>query len=142
MGSYKNKMEFLASIVAALAVANPVPADDPAPAPASEGNTMDTDIIMINMNTANIQMNMGDFRGSDVPGDFVSQNSTFNWISGMSAEDQDQLKELMKMDEMQAGLETLAENFPAFAGMINALGDLAEEDTTAETTTASGGMGR
>merc|ERR1711990_1078555 len=135
MGSYKNKMKFLASIVAALAVANPVPADDPAPAPASDGNTMDTDIIMINMNSANIQMNMGDFRGSDVPGDFASQNSTFQWISGMSAEDQDQLKELMKMDEMQAGLETLAENFPAFAGMINALGDLAEEDTTAETTT-------
>lgn len=75
-------MKFLASIVAALAVANPVPAtgllnwkffhvmfnvyltkpmsaDDPAPAPASssEGNTMDTDIIMINMNSANIQVN-------------------------------------------------------------------------------------
>ena len=83
-------------------------------------------------------MNMGDFRGSDVPGDFASQNSTFQWISGMSAEDQDQLKELMKMDEMQAGLETLAENFPAFAGMINALGDLAEEDTTPETTTVQG----
>merc|ERR1711935_410967 len=131
MGSYKKiHMKFLASFFAALAVANPVPA----PASASEGNTMDTDIIMINMNTANIQMNMGDFRGSDVPGS-NSQNSTFQWINGISAEDQDQLKALMQMDQVKAGLDTLAENFPAFAGMIDALGDLAEEDTTAETTT-------
>ena len=83
-------------------------------------------------------MNMGDFRGSDVPGS-NTQNSTFQWISGMSAEDQDQLKELMNMPEMQAGMETLAENFPAFASMIEALGDLATEDTTeAPATTAQG----
>ena len=82
-------------------------------------------------------MNMGDFRGSDVPGS-NSQNSTFQWINGISAEDQDQLKALMQMDQVKAGLDTLAENFPAFAGMIDALGDLAEEDTTAETTTVQG----
>ena len=80
---------------------------------------------------------MGDFRGSDVPGS-NTQNSTFQWISGISAEDQDQLKELMNMPEMQAGMETLAENFPAFASMIEALGDLAQDTTEAPAATAQG----
>merc|ERR1712168_972385 len=138
--SHTKEMKFSALLLAAIANANPVPTDTPAES--TSGNTMDTDIIMINMNTANIQMNMGDFRGSDVPGS-NTQNSTFQWISGMSAEDQNQLKDLMNMPEMQAGMETLAENFPAFSSMIEALGDLATEDTTeAPTTTASGGMGR
>ena len=83
-------------------------------------------------------MNMGDFRGSDVPSS-NPQNSTFQWISGISADDQDQLKELMNMPEMQAGMETLAENFPAFASMIGALGELATEETTeSPSTTAQG----
>merc|ERR1719410_341369 len=77
------------------------------------------------MNTANIQMNMGDFRGSDVP-DSESQN--FQWLTGMSAEDQTQPQDLMAMDEVQNGLEVLAQNFPAFSSMISALTD--SEGTT------------
>ena len=53
-------------------------ADDPAPA-TSEGG-MDTDIIMINMNMANIQMNMGDFRGSEYAGDGFSYNNTMQFL--------------------------------------------------------------
>ena len=84
---------------------------------------------------------MGDFRGSDVPGS-NTQESTIEWISGMSTQDKDQLKELMSMDEVQAGMETLAENFPAFAGMINALSDVGTETTEATATTANAGMGK
>ena len=84
---------------------------------------------------------MGDFRGSDVPGS-NTQETTIEWISGMSAQDQDQLKDLMSMDEVQAGMDTLAENFPAFAGMINALSDLGTETTEAPATTANAGMGK
>ena len=47
-------MKFLASLLATLAIANPVPADEPAPA--SGDTQMDTSIIMINMNSANIQV--------------------------------------------------------------------------------------
>ena len=47
-------MKFISSLLAAFAIANPVPADDPAPADNASSN-MDTDIIMINMNMANIQ---------------------------------------------------------------------------------------
>ena len=47
-------MKFLASLVATLAVANPVPADEAAPA--SGETQMDTSIIMINMNRADIQV--------------------------------------------------------------------------------------
>ena len=88
-------------------------------------------------------MNMGDFRGSDVPNS-GSQNSTFQWINGMSADDKQTLQDLMAMDEVQAGLDTLAENFPAFASMIDALSDATATDTTeAPTTTqSSGGMGK
>ena len=39
-------MKFFASLLATMAVSNPVPAD----------TDMDTDIIMINMNRANIQV--------------------------------------------------------------------------------------
>ena len=42
---------------------------------------MDTDIIMINMNMANIQMNMGDFRGSEYAGDGFSYNNTMQFLS-------------------------------------------------------------
>ena len=49
-------MKFLASVVATLAIANPVPADEPAPA--SDGTQMDTSIIMINMNRADIQVSV------------------------------------------------------------------------------------
>ena len=56
----------------------PISADDPAPA-SSEGG-MDTDIIMINMNMANIQMNMGDFRGSEYAGDGFSYNNTMQFL--------------------------------------------------------------
>ena len=48
------EMKFSALLLAAIANANPVPADTPAES--TSGNTMDTDIIMINMNTANIQV--------------------------------------------------------------------------------------
>ena len=95
-------MKFIASLLAAFAVANPVPgksntrpflsrvpvsslyisADDPAPA-TSEGG-MDTDIIMINMNMANIQMNMGDFRGSEYAGDGFSYNNTMQFLRPVS----------------------------------------------------------
>lgn len=84
---------------------------------------------------------MGDFRGSDVPGS-NTQEPTIEWIRGMSTQDKDQLKELMSLDEVQAGMETLAENFPAFAGMINALSDLGTETTEATATTVNAGMGR
>ena len=53
-------------------------ADDPAPASSESG--MDTDIIMINMNMANIQMNMGDFRGSEYAGDGFSYNNTMQFL--------------------------------------------------------------
>ena len=48
------EMKFSALLLAAIANANPVPADTPAES--TSGNTMDTDIIMINMNSANIQV--------------------------------------------------------------------------------------
>ena len=76
------------------------------------------------------QMNMGDFRGSDVP-DSDTQN--FEWLTGMSAEDQTQLQDLMAMDEVQNGLEVLAQNFPAFSSMISALTN-SEETTEAPAT--------
>ena len=41
---------------------------------------MDTDIIMINMNMANIQMNMGDFRGSEYAADGFSYNNTMQFL--------------------------------------------------------------
>ena len=47
-------MKFLASLLAAVAVANPVPADEPAPA--SGVTQLDTSIIMINMKRADIQL--------------------------------------------------------------------------------------
>merc|ERR1712212_1116333 len=138
--SLKN-MKFIASLLAAFAIANPVPADDPAPA-SSEGG-MDTDIIMINMNMANIQMNMGDFRGSEYAADGFSYNNTMQFLSGINAADRDQIAELLAMPELQAGFQTLAENLPGFQSFVDTM--LPADSTEAPTTTeaaAEPGMGR
>merc|ERR1712168_1627328 len=131
--SLKN-MKFIASLLAAFAIANPVPADDPAPA-SSEGG-MDTDIIMI-------KMNMGDFRGSEYAGDGFSYNNTMQFLSGMNAADRDQITELLAMPELQAGFATLAQNLPGFQSFVDSM--LPPTDAPATTTTeaaAEPGMGR
>merc|ERR1712170_211151 len=142
--SLKNffKMKFLGSLLAAFAYSNPVPAEDPAPASSDSG--MSTDIIMINMNMANIQMNMGDFRGSDVPSEgMFNTNGTFQFLDGMSSSDRDQIKDFLAMDEVQSGLKTLAENLPGFQSFVDAMNGNTQTATTEATTTeANAGMGR
>ena len=46
------------------------------------------------------------------------------------------------MDEVHVGMETLVENFSAFAGMINDLSDLGTETTEATATNVNAGMGK
>ena len=41
-------------------------------------------------------MNMGDFRGSDVPSEgMFNTNGTFQFLDGMSSSDRDQIKDLL-----------------------------------------------
>merc|ERR1711990_1088172 len=138
MGQFEKRMKFIASILAAFAIANPVPADDAAVAPSA-----DTDIIMINMNMANIQMNMGDFRGSEYAGDGYSYNNTMQFLSGMNSEDRSQIADLLAMPELQAGFATLAQNLPGFQSFVNSMLPSTEAPTTTTTEAAAEpGMGR
>ena len=104
---------------------------------------MDTDIIMINMNMANIQMNMGDFRGSEYAADGFSYNNTMQFLSGMSAADKDQITELLAMTELQAGFATLAQNLPGFQSFVDSMLPATEAPATdTTTTTEAAGMVR
>merc|ERR1719189_1902643 len=134
-------MKFISSLLVSFAFANPVPADNADSSPASSG--MDTDIIMINMNMANIQMNMGDFRGSEYAADGFSYNNTMQFLSGMNAADRDQIAELLAMPELQAGFQTLAENLPGFQSFVDTMLPPTDAPTTTTTEAAAEpGMGR
>ena len=110
---------------------------------ADEPARMDTDIIMINMNMANIQMNMGDFRGSEYAADGFSYNNTMQFLSGMSAADKDQITELLAMTELQAGFATLAQNLPGFQSFVDSMLPATEAPATdTTTTTEAAGMVR
>ena len=84
-------------------------------------------------------MNMGDFRGSDVPGEgMFNTNNTFQFLDGMSSSDRDQIKDLLEMEEVQSGLKTLAENLPGFQSFVDAMNGNTAADTTEAPTTTSG----
>merc|ERR1712228_52196 len=126
-----DKMKFLATLLAGLAMANPAPGD---PAPAPEGGS--ASIIMINMNMANIQMNMGDFRGSSVAEDGPMQNNE-NWsfMEKVSEDDMNTIRDMLENNQVKDGLEVLTEKLPGFSSFFDSL--TAESTTEATTTQAA-----
>ncbi|CAG5100320.1 Oidioi.mRNA.OKI2018_I69.XSR.g16948.t1.cds [Oikopleura dioica] len=97
----------------------------------------ETSVIMINMNTANIQMNMGDFSGSSVPGQ-EGESTQVSWIEGLSNADRDTLTELLANEEVNAGMKLLVEKLPGFSSFYDAL----YPEETATEATGTGGMGK
>ena len=51
---------------------------------------------LVNLLCEILQINMGDFRGSDVPSEgMFNTNGTFQFLDGMSSSDRDQIKDLL-----------------------------------------------
>merc|ERR1712179_186 len=120
------EMKIIASLLAAFALAAPGPSDpapEPAPEPAPADSGMQQSIVMINMNAANIQMNMGDFRGnSDVNGEGIDSDSwKWSFLDGIKESDKKQIEDLLALDDVQNGLKTLSDNLPGFKSFVDAM---------------------
>merc|ERR1712037_62079 len=109
--------------------------------PADSG---ETNIIMINMNAANIQMNMGDFAGSEVPNLDSSANSiSFDLFGELTEDEKAQVNSLLTNEQIQDGLKLLTAKMPGFSNFYDALYPAEATTTTQETTTEqAGGMGK
>merc|ERR1719337_83128 len=105
--------------------------------PAPEGQNS---VIMINMNCANIQMNMGDFRGSDVAED--DEGDSWSFVQGIQETDKDAIVELLQNQDFQAGLKTLTEKLPGFSSFVDAMVGTTEAPATTEAADSGAGMGR
>ncbi|CBY15783.1 unnamed protein product [Oikopleura dioica] len=107
--------------------------------PADSG---ETNIIMINMNAANIQMNMGDFAGSEVP-NLESPGISFDLFGELTEEEKAQVNSLLTNEQIQDGLQLLTGKLPGFSSFYDALYPAEATTTTQETTTEqAGGMGK
>ncbi|CAG5080536.1 Oidioi.mRNA.OKI2018_I69.PAR.g9635.t1.cds [Oikopleura dioica] len=109
--------------------------------PADSG---ETNIIMINMNAANIQMNMGDFAGSEVP-NLESPGISFDLFGELTEEEKAQVNSLFSNSEIQDGLQLLTGKLPGFSSFYDALYPAESTTTTTQQTTTtqeSAGMGK
>jgi len=109
--------------------------------PADSG---ETNIIMINMNAANIQMNMGDFAGSEVPNlDSAGNSISFDLFGELTEDEKAQVNSLLTNEQIQDGLKLLTGKMPGFSSFYDALYPAEASSTTQETTTEqAGGMGK
>ena len=149
-------MKIVAALLCGLGLS--APGSNPAPEPETPSGTMDTKIVMINMNAANIVMNMGDFRGNEEAGEGAegapwaegvnSEKWGWSFLDGIQDTDMADIKDLIKNDDVQQGsrllslllncfnmvsiiflgLGTLVQNLPGFSSFVEAITAKASEE--------------
>merc|ERR1711953_744297 len=110
-----DKMKILSFLFGSLMAQGPAPGPEPAPEP-----TKKTNILFINMNRANIQMNMGNFTNSSVPSVDASGES-FDIMTNLDTSEQETLDAMLANAEVESGLKILAEKIPGFSTFYDAL---------------------
>ncbi|CBY24452.1 unnamed protein product [Oikopleura dioica] len=90
-------MKILGSALAALALGNILPEEDGL-------NSNPNTVIMINMNAANVQMNMGDFTDTGASEGIFTNSKSFQYVS---PNDFGKINDIMTMPSVQTGLDAL-----------------------------------